>query len=58
MERRERIGHLLGSAEANVRLAVQMLRDYGEVRMGDTREFAKKAKQALKQAIEAIDGVD
>jgi hypothetical protein len=57
MERRERIGHLLRSAETNAALAVQSLQ-HGEMRMADVRSFAKTARAKLKQAVEAIDGID
>lgn len=57
MERRERIGHLLRSAETSVALALQSLQ-HGEIRMADVREYAKKARKALKQAVESIDGVN
>jgi len=58
MERRERIGHLLGDAEISVALAIRFFGDYGEQRMKETREHAKKARQKLKQALESIDGID
>lgn len=58
MERRERIGHLLRSAETHTALALQFFRDHGEVRMADVREHTKKARTMLKQAVESIDGVD
>ncbi len=58
MERRERIHHLLEAAETDVALAHRFLHDHGEVRMADVRSYTKEARKKLKQAIEAIDGVD
>ena len=57
MERRERIAELLRSAETNTALAVQQMQ-YGEMRMAEVRAFAKEARKKLKQAVEAIDGID
>ena len=56
-ERRERIGHLLQSAETNTSLALRSM-EHGEMRMADVRKYAKEAKAKLKQAVEAIDGID
>lgn len=58
MERLERVGHLLRDAEASVGIALNVFRDYGEVNIESVREYAKEARKSLKQAIEAIDGVD
>jgi len=58
MERRERIGHLLRSAETSIALGIQVFQAHGEVRMADVREYVKKARATLKQAVGSIDGVD
>jgi hypothetical protein len=56
MERRERIGHLLGSAETSIALAIRFFSDHRDDEK--TREYVKETRRRLKQAIEAIDGVD
>jgi hypothetical protein len=55
MERRERIGHLLGDAEDCVALAIRFFGNHHEKEL---REHVKKARMKLKQALESIDGID
>jgi hypothetical protein len=58
MERLERVGHLLRNAETEVSLAIRFFKDYHLSRDVEARQYMKKARKTLKQAIEALDGVD
>jgi hypothetical protein len=58
MERLERVGHLLSSADASIGIARNVFREHRGVNITTVREHIKEARRKLKQAIEAIDGVD
>ena len=56
MERRERVGHLLRDAETNISLALRAFTN--GLRDDEARQLAKETRKKLKQAIEALDGID
>jgi hypothetical protein len=58
VERLERIGQLLRDVDAEIGIATDQFRRYGDVNIGSVRDYVKKARMKLKQIIEAIDGID